>query len=46
VNAIIPDEVMTPLHQSWLDHFDDPAAKLAKIAMVADAGLHCRRWER
>lgn len=31
VNAVVPAEVMTPLYQSWLAGFDDPAAKLAGI---------------
>jgi len=31
VNAVIPAEVMTPLYRSWLDHFDDPQARLAEI---------------
>ena len=31
VNAVIPAEVMTPLYRAWLDHFDDPQAKLAEI---------------
>ncbi|HSI55918.1 MAG TPA: SDR family oxidoreductase [Ideonella sp.] len=31
VNAVIPAEVMTPLYESWLQGFDDPAARLAEI---------------
>ena len=31
VNAVIPAEVMTPLYQSWLSAFDEPAQKLAAI---------------
>ena len=32
VNAIIPAEVMTPQYKKWLSGFDDPDAKLARIA--------------
>ena len=31
VNAIIPSEVDTPQYASWLQTFDDPAARLKKI---------------
>jgi L-fucose dehydrogenase len=31
VNAVVPAEVMTPLYESWLNSFDDPAAQLAEI---------------
>lgn len=31
VNAVVPAEVMTPLYESWLGSFDDPAAKLDAI---------------
>jgi L-fucose dehydrogenase len=31
VNAVVPSEVKTPAYQEWLDKFDDPAGKLAKI---------------
>ena len=31
VNALIPAEVMTPMYETWLKSFDDPAAQLAKI---------------
>lgn len=31
VNALIPAEVMTPLYRTWLDTFDDPAAKQRSI---------------
>lgn len=31
VNAVLPAEVMTPLYREWLQHFDDPDAKLAEI---------------
>ncbi|HEY7352292.1 MAG TPA: SDR family oxidoreductase [Terriglobales bacterium] len=31
VNAIVPAEVMTPLYQSWLNTFKDPAEKLQTI---------------
>ncbi len=31
VNALIPAEVMTPMYDTWLKTFDDPAAQLAKI---------------
>jgi L-fucose dehydrogenase len=38
VNAVIPAEVMTPLYQSWLSSFDDPAAKLAAITQKIPLG--------
>ncbi len=31
VNAIVPAEVQTPLYESWLQTFPDPAAQQAKI---------------
>lgn len=31
VNAILPGDVMTPLYKSWLDSFDKPEEKLARI---------------
>lgn len=31
VNAIVPAEVMTPLYQTWLNTFPDPANKLVEI---------------
>ncbi len=31
VNALVPAEVMTPLYRTWLDTFDDPAAKQRSI---------------
>jgi L-fucose dehydrogenase len=31
VNALIPAEVMTPMYETWLKTFEDPAAQLAKI---------------
>jgi L-fucose dehydrogenase len=31
VNAVLPAEVMTPAYASWIESFDDPAAKLAEI---------------
>lgn len=31
VNAVLPAEVMTPLYREWLQHFDDPEARLAEI---------------
>jgi L-fucose dehydrogenase len=31
VNALIPAEVMTPMYETWIKSFDDPAAQLAKI---------------
>lgn len=38
VNAVIPAEVMTPLYQTWLDHFDDRDARLAKIVSKIPLG--------
>jgi L-fucose dehydrogenase len=38
VNAVIPAEVMTPLYESWLASFDDPAAKLAHITRKIPLG--------
>lgn len=31
VNAIIPAEVMTPMYESWIQTFEDPAEKLKSI---------------
>lgn len=31
VNAILPAEVMTPLYESWINTFENPAEKLATI---------------
>ena len=31
VNAILPAEVLTPMYETWLQTFDDPAAQKAKI---------------
>lgn len=31
VNAVIPAEVLTPMYESWLQSFPDPAAQKAKI---------------
>jgi L-fucose dehydrogenase len=31
VNAVIPAEVMTPMYESWIQTFEDPAAKLNSI---------------
>lgn len=38
VNAVIPAEVMTPLYRSWIEKFDDPAAKLAGIVSKIPLG--------
>jgi L-fucose dehydrogenase len=38
VNAVIPAEVMTPLYRSWLEHFEDADAKLAKIVSKIPLG--------
>ncbi|ALK30619.1 SDR family oxidoreductase [Burkholderia plantarii] len=38
VNAVVPAEVMTPLYESWLASFDDPAAKLAAITQRIPLG--------
>jgi L-fucose dehydrogenase len=31
VNALIPAEVMTPMYETWIKSFEDPAAQLTKI---------------
>jgi L-fucose dehydrogenase len=31
VNAVVPAEVMTPLYRTWIEQFDNPAAKLEGI---------------
>lgn len=38
VNAVLPAEVMTPLYRTWIDSFDDPAAKLAEISAKIPLG--------
>ncbi|AJX34489.1 SDR family oxidoreductase [Burkholderia oklahomensis] len=38
VNAVIPAEVMTPLYANWLEHFDDPHAKLRSITRKIPLG--------
>ncbi len=38
VNAVIPAEVMTPLYQEWLTHFEDPQAKLQAIVSKIPLG--------
>jgi L-fucose dehydrogenase len=38
VNAVVPAEVMTPLYEAWLGHFDDPQAKLAAITQRIPLG--------
>ncbi|HWX65324.1 MAG TPA: SDR family oxidoreductase [Rhodanobacter sp.] len=43
VNAVIPAEVMTPLYQSWLSTFDDPAAKLDAITRKVPLGHRMTR---
>ncbi len=43
VNAVVPAEVMTPLYQSWLSTFPDPAAKLATIAGKIPLGKRMTR---
>jgi L-fucose dehydrogenase len=43
VNAVIPAEVMTPLYRSWLDTFEDPEAKLAKITGKIPLGARLTR---
>lgn len=32
VNAVVPAEVMTPMYQHWLRHFDDPARQRERIS--------------
>jgi L-fucose dehydrogenase len=43
VNAVLPAEVMTPLYQSWIAGFPDPAAKLASIARSIPLGRRLTR---
>ena len=43
VNAVIPAEVMTPLYESWLSTFPDPAAKLATITDKIPLGKRMTR---
>ena len=43
VNAVIPAEVMTPLYESWLSTFPDPAAKLATITGKIPLGKRMTR---
>ena len=31
VNAVVPGETMTPMYRTWLNSFDDPDEKLARI---------------
>jgi L-fucose dehydrogenase len=38
VNAVLPAEVYTPLYESWLNEFDDPAAKLREITQRIPLG--------
>lgn len=38
VNAVVPAEVMTPLYRTWIEKFDDPAAKLAGIVKKIPLG--------
>ena len=38
VNAVVPAEVMTPLYRSWIQKFDDPAAKLGSIVKKIPLG--------
>jgi L-fucose dehydrogenase len=45
VNAVVPAEVMTPLYRSWLDRFDDPAAKLEAIMQRIPLGRRMTRAE-
>lgn len=45
VNAVIPAEVMTPLYESWLSTFPDPAAKLATITGKIPLGHRMTRAE-
>lgn len=43
VNAVIPAEVMTPLYESWLSGFPDPAATLATITGKIPLGKRMTR---
>lgn len=45
VNAVIPAEVMTPLYQSWLSTFPDPALKLAAVTSKIPLGRRMTRTE-
>jgi L-fucose dehydrogenase len=45
VNAVIPAEVMTPLYESWLSTFPDPARKLATITGKIPLGKRMTRAE-
>lgn len=38
VNAVIPAEVMTPLYARWIDSFENPQEKLAKITSKIPLG--------
>lgn len=38
VNAVIPAEVMTPLYESWLNTFENPAAKKQEIMQKIPLG--------
>lgn len=38
VNAVLPAEVMTPLYRDWIDSFDAPEAKLARIVSTIPLG--------
>jgi L-fucose dehydrogenase len=43
--SLVPAEVMTPLSQSWLSTFDDPAAKLDAITRKVPLGHRMTRAE-
>lgn len=45
VNALVPAEVDTPLYQSWLASFPDPAARLAAITQKIPLGHRMTRAE-
>lgn len=45
VNAVLPAEVMTPLYQTWLAAFDNPAEKLKKIASKIPLGNRMTKAE-
>jgi L-fucose dehydrogenase len=45
VNALVPAEVMTPLYQSWLQNFPDPAARLVEITAHIPLGQRMTRAE-
>lgn len=38
VNAVIPAEVMTPLYSRWINHFENPQAKLDEITRKIPLG--------